>query len=808
MNKISYFPRVNVAKAHNLTSPEFFDLLGNDWLKEATRRVMAEPDMQKRRSLKQELLPGVTWSSLYGEGEERKAGAGTPTGVVMLDVDHTEPDAVWQRVSEKMLSHWKGMDDIILGVHRTPSGEGIRILFHWIEGCKSIPECQDMMSQWLEVENDPSTSDSSRLSYLVDKSMWYYCRYEHLLSGEWAHLVPADYIEQGKAWKREHRKKTNASKETDKEQPSPVAPEAPTSQPIDYAQRVFDLSVKEAGLTGVQLDTDGFCHNNLMAVLSVGVCQIVEKGALLQVIRERMPNYAGCDDCERLVDDFYHTYMEKNKPMTQRLRNIMAQAMRELSSAEKKAEKAEDEGEGEEREEEEDEVAPVPKPVVPLPVWPPIVREVARCFPPKYQPMVVLTACVAVSVLMSRVVAKYADNKWHHANLMLCVEGSQSGNKSFCKDTWEMLLEWLFEDDQKRRLIEAEWERELRKKNGASVMTKDMPQLVVRTVTAAITTKKMLMRLQRALGLHLFCSCEEIDSLVKAQKSTWSEKGDLLRYSFDNGLAGCDSAFGSDSSIMVPVRMNSVWLGTPKAVSRFYKDSEDGLVSRTIFEILDDGFSQKWTAGQKSTPMPQKTHEKLVRLLREMDNRYALMADGETLAPKTELKLDFLNNALEKWLEGQRLRAIKEGDRARDTFRKRASVNAFRLGMVAMVCHQMVNRSIGRKEREEVKRFVLWAADRILSNVLQKFGDQYNELIAKSESIPHQRRTKTVTLYESLPKEFTLSDLQKTMSAQGVKQRERGLLLAWQRAEFVEECEKGRYRKIITKSNNKKSKKQ
>lgn len=805
MNKISYFPRVNVAKAHNLTSPEFFDLLGNDWLKEATQRVMDEPDMQKRRSLKQELLPGVTWSSLYGEGEERKAGAGTPTGVVMLDVDHTEPDAVWQRVSEKMLSHWKEMDDIILAVHRTPSGEGIRILFHWIKGYKSIPECQDMMSQWLEVENDPSTSDSSRLSYLVDKSMWYYCRYEHLLSGEWAHLVPADYLEQGKAWKREHRKKAvRTPKVKDKPLPSPTATEASSAQPLDYARRVFDLSVKEAGLAGVQLDADGFCHNNLMAVLSVGVCQIVERGALLQVIRERMPNYAGCDDCERLVDDFYHTYMEKNKPMTQRLRTIMAQAMQEIASAEKKAEKAEEKAENEE---EEEEAAPAPKPVLPLPVWPPIVREVARCFPPKYQPMVALTACVAVSVLMSRVVAKYADNKWHHANLMLCVEGSQSGNKSFCKDAWGMLLGWLFEDDQKRRQIEAEWERELRKKNGASVMTKDMPQLVVRTVTAAITTKKMLMRLQRALGLHLFCSCEEIDSLVKAQKSTWSEKGDLLRYSFDNGLAGCDSAFGSDSSIMVPVMMNSVWLGTPKAVNRFYKDCEDGLVSRTIFELLDDGFSQKWTADQKATPMPLKTQERLTRLLREMDNRYALMADGETLAPVTELKLDFLNKALEGWLEEQRLRAIKEGDRARDTFRKRASVNAFRLGMVAMVCHQMESRTVGRKEREEVKRFVLWAANRILTNVLQKFGDQYNELIAKSENIPHQRRTKTVTLYESLPEEFTLSDLQKTMSAQGVKQRERGLLLAWQRAEFVVEYDKGHYRKVNQKCNHQKSKK-
>lgn len=801
--RFSYYDNVTSRQARNLTLQELLDMMGEE-LKTKIDRTEAEEDHDVRQQLKQKTLPAVTWMERYAEGAPHKAGTGELTGVVLVDYDDCRPQEVWATVSEKMLTHWNGLDDLILGVHPTPSGKGIRILFRWLEGCQSIPECQAKMSEWLGMANDPATSDSSRLSYLVDKNRWYFIAYEGL-EEDLSCLVPKDAIEQGKKWKRAHKASRppkgkdcrDAAKEgKDKGSKCPPSgshsecPQSPQDGKVGelYAHKVFDLAVREAGLAGVQLDTDGFCHNNLMAVLSVGVCQIVERGALMQVIQERMPNYAGCDDCERLVDDFYHTYMEKNKPMTQRLRSIMAQAMKAVALTEEREKEAEKEVE-----------AAAPKPVAPLPVWPPIVREVARCFPPKYQPMVALTACVAVSVLMSRVVAKYADNKLHHANLMLCVEGSQSGNKSFCKDAWELLLGWLFEDDMKRRQIEAEWERELRKKNGAAVMAKDMPQLVVRTVTAAITTKKMLMRLQRAMGLHLFCSCEEIDSLVKAQKSSWSEKSDLLRYSFDNGLAGCDSAFGSDSSIMVPVRMNSVWLGTPKAVGRFYKDCEDGLVSRTIFEVLDDGFSQKWTADQKATPMPVKTHERLVRLLREMDNRYALLADGETLAPQTELRLDFLNRALETWLEGQRLQAIKEGDRARDTFRKRASVNAFRLGMVAMVCYQMQSRTVGRKEREEVKRFVLWAADRILSNVLLKFGEQYNELIVQGESIPHLRRTKTVTLYETLPEEFTLSDLQKKMSAQGVKQRERGLLLAWQRAEFIEECGKGHYRKVYQK---------
>ena len=408
---------------------------------------------------------------------EKRAPFSWVTGLVMIDVDHVA-DA--QQPVDAILSRSDFSELGILLIYITPSGEGIRILFRWLEGCKSIPECQAKMAEWLGLKNDDCTSDSSRLSYLVDKNRWYYISYDGL-EEDISHLVPENYKEEGKKWKREHRKKNaRAQKQAGTKHPAAGAqPAAPSAQPLDYARRVFDLAVKEAGLTGVQLDADHFCHNNLMAVLSVGVCQIVERGALQQVIGERMPNYAECDDCERLVDDFYRIYLEQNKPLTQRLRGIMAQAMKAVAQAEKM------EKERASAEKEVAEMVAAVKPAAPLPVWPPIVREVARCFPPKYQPMVALTACVAVSVLMSRVVARYADNKLHHANLMLCVEGSQSGNKSFCKDAWEMLLGWLFEDDQKRRLIEADWERELRKKNGASVMTKDMPQLVVRTVTAA-----------------------------------------------------------------------------------------------------------------------------------------------------------------------------------------------------------------------------------------------------------------------------------------------------------------------------------
>ena len=142
----SYYDNAQSTKAQNLTLQQLLDKMGEE-LRTKVDRTEAEKDHDARQKLKLEILPAVAWMEQFADGAPHQAGTGKATGVVLTDHDGCDPSEVWKTVSEKMLTHWNDMDQIILGVHRTPSGEGIRILFRWLDGCKSIPECQAKMAE-------------------------------------------------------------------------------------------------------------------------------------------------------------------------------------------------------------------------------------------------------------------------------------------------------------------------------------------------------------------------------------------------------------------------------------------------------------------------------------------------------------------------------------------------------------------------------------------------------------------------------------------------------------------------------------
>ncbi len=123
----SYYDNAQSTHAQNLTLQQLLDKMGEE-LRTKVDNTETVKDHDARQKLKLDTLPAVAWMEQFADGAPHQAGTGKATGVVLTDHDGCNPDEVWQKVSEKMLSHWNDMDQIILGVHRTPSGEGIRIL--------------------------------------------------------------------------------------------------------------------------------------------------------------------------------------------------------------------------------------------------------------------------------------------------------------------------------------------------------------------------------------------------------------------------------------------------------------------------------------------------------------------------------------------------------------------------------------------------------------------------------------------------------------------------------------------------------
>ena len=133
------------------------------------------------------------------------------------------------------------------------------------------------------------------------------------------------------------------------------------------------------------------------------------------------------------------------------------------------------------------------------------------------------------------------------------------------------------------------------------------------------------------------------------------------------------------------------------------------------------------------------------------------------------MKMDFLNNALAKWIEEQRQLSIKNNDRTRNTFYRRCAEVAFRAGMVAFCLYgEQANNSIRRK----VSAFAIWVADMMLR--------QFMIRVVLSDDIADNLFARGV--YNSLPDEFTRQQLQLKLDEFGFKSSVKLVLSRWRQA--------------------------
>jgi hypothetical protein len=99
-----------------------------------------------------------------------------------------------------------------------------------------------------------------------------------------------------------------------------------------------------------------------------------------------------------------------------------------------------------------------------------------------------------------------------------------------------------------------------------------------------VSIAKLLQLLAYSDGKHLIGIGEEIDTLVKSERAgVWSQKSDIYRLGFDNAKYGQNYMSDNSFSANVPVYYNLLLTGTPGGMYRFFKDVEDGLVTRFCF---------------------------------------------------------------------------------------------------------------------------------------------------------------------------------------------------------------------------------
>lgn len=702
------------------------------WVDKASAQYKALDEEKKALKMAR---PALIPHAASFDGFERKSEKAHPSGLVMFDIDHYKGSLLefFETKVKPNIDVWR-----IALVERSASDDGMHIFFEKPLGM-TIQQAQKWMAKQLEVVYDEGTFDLARCCFIVPQD---YVLFENIEALTTEKEIP------------EHEQHFYFEKSDKAEAPVTTADVA--GEATAFGLKAFDLCLKEAGLSQSEIDIPGErnWHNTLKALLSVGLCQLMEKEQLLAVVKVRMPNYYETEDCRRLVADFYKNYCDPNGRMTLTLRNIYSQALKASDGVQAQASLSslnQDQ-------------------VYALPQLPRLLQLLVKAYPEQYRPAVLISSLVFLGTLLTRLRSYYLDGAVHSPSFIGCIIAPQAAGKSFTRKIYDLLTAPIKVADAMARQVERDY---LEKKKAAKNTRQqpEDPKVKIRLIPATASNAMILKRSDYSQGEHLCTFAEEIDTLTKGQRAgAWSEKSDIYRMAFDNAEWGQDYMSDNSYSGVVQVFYNILVCGTPNAKDRFFKDVEDGLVSRVMFAELPD------MLGAKMPRFGKFSNKELAEINHLVEGLYNLK--GDTDDGLIWVKCRKLSDAIDNWVEEHRLEYLQNQDNpALDIFRRRSAVMGYRAGMVMYAL-------CGMKYDKMVVDFALWVANFVLHNQLNLFGERMNQVMNKEEERKDVRQIRTyssrnIRLLDSLSSSFTERDVSLLRQSMGFSGRVDYIINRW-----------------------------
>lgn len=162
-------------------SKQVGDILASieDMREKCYRGEVSKEDLATYRAEQKKLLPVFTFHATFKNGRRRNADA-VPSGLSMYDIDHIPDPVGYYEMFVKDRIEELG----IVLAHKTPSGEGLRLVFIIPQGM-NLAEAQKWMSEQLGDANyDQSVKDLARCSFAVPRDYILYIDEEKLFSNE------------------------------------------------------------------------------------------------------------------------------------------------------------------------------------------------------------------------------------------------------------------------------------------------------------------------------------------------------------------------------------------------------------------------------------------------------------------------------------------------------------------------------------------------------------------------------------------------------------------------------------------------
>ena len=376
---------------------------------------------------------------------------------------------------------------------------------------------------------------------------------------------------------------------------------------------------------------------------------------------------------------------------------------------------------------------------------------------------------------------RYCDGREQRLGLMSIVVGEQASGKSVCKDIIDLWRGPMDEDDEQGRRKEDEWKKK-RKNRRANEKLDPEPEVLIRDVPITISCSTLLKRLKNAQGHTLYSFCSELDTLRKTNGAgSWSSKYDIYRLAFDHDEWGQDYNSDQAESGMVSVGYNWTILGTYGALGKCFKG-----------ENIENGLSSRVIVSEMPdsafAPMPTFQDRK------DRDAQAILEAVNTLRAKHGFIDTPRLRKAIAQWVEDKRQQAMERIDRVMDTYRRRAAVIGMRCGVVACLLSN-------EKETKHVIDFALMMAEYVLQEQCRLFGDVLRKQYAADSD--NTRKSKNRAVFDRLADTFTSHDilaLKNDVNDSAI----RNIICRWREAGWVEPLpkqkgEKGKkYRKVKT----------
>lgn len=769
--KFSIFPSAKVMKGNECTYERYLESANSDWLLRLCNDIAAEKDDDKRGELKKK-LPAITWQAFFpGRRVSKEA---QPSGLFMLDIDHVEePGKLYSEVVAKRV---KELGIVYVGM--TASRHGLRIVAKCLPTLHTIEECQRWLASNLKVEFDGVCKDWARCSFLVHDSYTYYMDAKAI----WQEEPATGTVYAGGANPvQENVEMEQALSQVINSKPAGTATSATSTTPtggqqtaqVDQREGLFGGSDDYKGVPYSEIAkewleyTGGIPHkgdrNTRLFKLALRMRYITDfdEATMLRVIpRYGLPE----EEVKGLIHSAVTTARAADMPKD--LQDVLKRIDRRIKL----------QGDAEV-----DDLPEVITDTEKMPPLPPVIREWVDIAPDDFKAPVALCQLPILGALGSRLRAKYLDGQMQSPSFLVSLEAPQASGKSFMVRLAEYELAQIIEHDELERAKEREYSekaQEMKMLNiKVTVDNKDeilgtKPKSIIRYVPATMSVTKLLIRMENAQGLHLFALAEEVDTVVKAFKRGFSSYSDLLRVAFDNGMYGQD--YASDNSYSGNLRLyyNMLCSGTPKAMRRMYPDVEDGTTSRVLFVTLPDQFGKPLPVWKPFSKEQQAIVDiNLVRL-----NEISIQ-EGE-VQPEHVMKLEWLNKALNAWLLAQKTEAVKQEDRTRDIFCRRAAVVGFRAGILAYFLW-------GEKNTPTIRRHTIAYAQWVANCMLNQHLIRFNIATSHSNTNPWE------DVYRQLGDEFTREECVKVLAELGYDTKERQVLYKWRLGGLIKEISKG-----------------